>query len=351
MKKIIGTITIIVILAGTVILLIRNHDKINKPRTNSGISNVVNVNVAKVISKAADNVFDLTGTLFPATELYIAAQAQGQITSLNIELGEYKAKGSIIATIDNRLRQLAVENARINEANLKRNLERTQNLYNGGSATEQQLDEIRNAYESAKIQLEQAEKQFADATVKVPFSGVVTEKLVEEGAYINPGTPVATLIDISKLKVKINMSESDIYEIETGDAAIVTTEIYPGTEYPGRVTFVSDRGNDSHNYPLEVEIPNNKQYPLKAGTFVNVKIKVPGEALALFIPREALIGSTQDASVYVSENGKAILKKVIVKNSSDDYLQVLSGLTEGEEIIVTGQINLEDGKSIEIIKN
>ncbi|MBL4561381.1 MAG: efflux RND transporter periplasmic adaptor subunit [Labilibaculum sp.] len=352
MKRIITIIVVgAIIILGITIQLKRNHEKINKARPNSGISNVVNVNVAKVTEKGTGNELNLTGTLYPIIELNISAQAQGQITSLDIELGEHKYKGALIATIDNRLKQLAFDDAKLNESKLKRNLERIHNLYNGGSATEQQLDDARNAYESAKIQLEQAKKQLSDATIEAPFSGVIMQKFVEKGSFINLGSPIASIINISKLKVKINASESNIYKIKTGNQAIVTTDVYHGTEFSGYVTFVSDRGDESHNYAMEVEIPNNKQHPLKAGTFVNVKIKVPGTAKALFIPREALVGSTQDASVYIAKNGKAILKKITVKNNAGSDLQILSGLTEGDEIIVTGQINLVDGKEINVVEN
>ena len=351
MRRIIGIIVVVLLISGIIVRLKISHDKINKEKTGSGISNVVNVNVARVTEKETGHVLNLTGTLYPVTELSVAAQAQGRITSLNIQLGQFVTKGNAIATIDNELMQLAVKNAKINESKLRRDIERFQNLYNGGTVTEQQLEETRDAYESVKIQLEQAEKQLADATVEAPVSGVITQKYVEQGTFINPGSPVADIIDISKLKIRINASEADVYRLKKGDLAIITTEIYPETEFSGHVTFVSDKGDESHNYPIEVEISNSKQYPLKAGTFVNVKITVPGTAKALFIPREALVGSMQDANVYIAEDGRAILRKITIKSGSGANLQVLKGLTEGDVIIVTGQINLVDGKEINIVKN
>lgn len=351
MKRIISVIVIVLVIISVALRLKTNHEKINKAKPDSGISNVVNVNVVRVSEQETGHTLDLTGTLNPATELNIPSQAQGQIIFLNVELGQFITKGSTIAIIDNKLKQLAVRSAKISEEKLKRDLERYQNLYKGGTVTEQQLEEVQNAYESAKILLDQAEKQLADATVVAPFSGLITQKPVELGAFINPGSPVAGIVDISKLKIQINASEAHVYQIKTGDQAVVTTEVYPGTEFSGRITFVSDRGDDSHNYPVEVEIPNNNQNPLKAGTFVNVKIKVPGTARALFIPREALVGSTQDASVYIVESGKAVLRKITVMNTAGADLQVKSGLTKDETIIVTGQINLVDGKEINIVEN
>ncbi len=352
MKRIITIIFVGgVILAGTAFQLKRNHEKINQVKTSSGISNVVNVNVIKVAEKVTGNELNFIGTLYPRTELDISAQAQGQITSLEIRLGEYKSKGALIATIDNELKQLALDNAKLNEAKLKRNYERIQNLYKGGSATEQQLDDARIAFESAGIQLQQTEKQLADATVKAPFDGIVTQKFVEKGSFINQGNPIVSLIDISKLKVKANVSESNIYQIKRGNKAIVSADVYPGLEFPGKVTFVSDRGDESHNYPVEIEIPNSTKHPLKAGTIVSVNVEIPGAAKALFIPREALVGSTMNASVYLAENNVAKLRSITVKDNSGADLQVLSGLAAGDEVIVTGQINLVDGSNLNVVEN
>ena len=188
-----------------------------------------------------------------------------------------------------------------------------------------------------------------DATITAPFNGIVTQKYVEEGKYINPGNPVITLADITKLKIRINASEANIYLIRSGYRAIVTAEMYPEAEFSGDVTYVSDKGDESHNYPIEVVIPNSHEFPLKAGTFVNVKIEVPATVKMLIIPREALVGSTQDATVFIAENGKAILRKIVIKSSVGADLQVISGLSAGEKVVVTGQINLIDGSAIHVV--
>lgn len=351
MKRTIGIIILLLLVAGVVIQLRSGYRKINKAGTLSGNSNIVYVTVSPVETGETNIVLHLTGTLFPVKELNVSAQAQGQITLLDAEPGDYKTEGSTIAIIDNDLRKLAVHSAEINEAKLKRDLERYQNLFNGGTLTRQQLEDARDAYENAKIQLDQARKQLADATVIAPFHGVVTEKFVEQGAYINPGNPIISLEDLSTLKIKINVSEATVYKLKTGDEATVTTEIYPGNEFRAKVTYVGSAGDASHNYPLELEIANSDQFPLKAGTFVNVSLDLPGQSRALSIPREALVGSTQNASVYVAEKGKAILRKITVRGNTGDDLQVLSGLTEGEEVIVSGQINLSDGTGIIITEN
>ena len=350
MKRIISIIIGIVILVAVGFRLKANHEAINKPKSSSGITMDVSVNVAEVEEKTSGHTLSLTGILSPATELNISAQSQGQITSLNAELGQNKQKGAVIATIDNKLKLLAVQTSKVSEAKLKRDLGRYENLFKGGSVTEQQLDDARNAYSNAKIQLDQTEKQLDDATVIAPISGVITQKQVERGTYINIGNPIVSIVDISRLKIKLNVSETNVYQLKNGDKAKVTTEVYPGNSFDGHISFISSKGDETHNYPVEIEMPNSAKYPLKAGTFVNVEITVPGKAKSLYILREALQGSSQDARVYVAENGKAVLKKIVVLSGNDQYLQVLSGLNKGEKVVITGQINLSEGKGLRIVE-
>jgi len=350
MKRIISIILIVMALVAVVLVLKKNHEKINKPKVKTAISNLVSVSVTEVKEKTSTHNLHLTGTLMPVTEVNIAAQTQGQITSLSVELGQNKAKGSLIATIDNHLKQLAVKSATVSSNKLKRDLERFENLFKGGSVTEQQVDDIRNAYESAKIQLEQAQKQLEDATIIAPIGGVITTKQVEKGSFVNIGSPIATIVDISRLKIKINVSESNVYQLKKGDVTKITSDIYPEQSFSGQISYIGEKGDDTHNYPVEIVMPNSGKYRLKAGTFVDAEITIPGQILSLYIPRAALQGSSQDARVFVIENDKAILRKIVVGSGNDQDLEVLSGLRKGEKVVTTGQINLSDGKNVRIVE-
>jgi RND family efflux transporter MFP subunit len=349
MKKIIIIVVVLTILALIIFRLSTNYKKINASKDVSTDLTYVSVNVSPVLKMSINDSLQLTGYMEAFSKIDVAAEAQGTITSLNAALGQEKSKGSIIATIDDKLKKLAVQTACISVAKLKKDLERYNNLYKGGTVTEQQLNEAQNSYDNAEIQLEQAEKQLSDATIKSPISGVITKKQVEEGEYINIGSPIVTIVDISRLKIKLNVSEANVYQFKLGDKAIISTDVYPGVTFEGNISFISSQGDDSHNYPVEIVIPNNLKHLLKSGTFANVLINLPVAAEALYIPRESLLGSITEASVYVAENNKAILKKIVVGNGNDKYLKVISGLKEGEEVIVNGQINLSENKAIKIV--
>jgi len=349
MKKIIVIVAALVVLALVVWRLVSNHEKINAKKDVSTDLSYVSVEATPVKKMSISDSLKLVGYLEAYTEIDIAAQSSGIITSLKAELGQTKLKGDVIATVDDKLKQLAVQTAKISVAKLKKDLERYENLYKGGTITEQQLNDSQNLYDNAVIQLEQAEKQLTDATTISPLNGIITKKSVEQGAYVNIGTPIATIIDISKLKVELNVSEANVYALNVGDKVTITTDIYPGVSFEGKINFISPKGDETHNYPVEIEMANNSKNPLKSGTFANVMIKLPVVSEALYIPRESLLGSITDAEVYVAENDKAILKKIVVGNGNDKYIKVISGLKEGEKVIVNGQINLSENKAIKIV--
>jgi membrane fusion protein, multidrug efflux system len=349
MKKIIIIVIALVVLALVVFRLSINYKKINVSKDISTDLAYVSVNVSPVSKMSINDSLQLTGYMEAYSEIDIAAEAQGTITSLNATLGQEKSKGSIIATIDDKLKKLAVQTASISVAKLKKDLERYNNLYKGGTVTEQQLNEAQNLYDNAEIQLEQAEKQLSDATIKSPISGIIIKKQVEEGEYVNIGSPIFTIVDISRLKIKLNVSEVNVYQLKLNEKAIISTDVYPGVTFEGNISFISSQGDDSHNYPVEIVIPNNSKHPLKSGTFANVMIKLPVAGEALYIPRESLLGSITEASVYVAENNKAILKKIVVGSGNDKYIKIISGLMEGEKVIINGQINLSDNKAIKIV--
>lgn len=348
MKRIVAIIVAIVLVVLIVFRLTSNHEKINAKQNVSTDLSYTSVDVVAVKSMQLDQDLDLVGYLDPSKEISISAEAQGTITSLNIDLGQSVAQGHTIALIDNRQKQLALKSAQISVKKLTKDLARYKSLYQGGSATEQQVDDAQNAYDNAVVQEQLAAKQLADATIKSPISGIISKKVVERGTYVNVGNPIATVVDVAQMKIKLNVSEANVYLLKQGDKATITTEVYPAATFTGKISFISPKGDEAHNYQVEIVIPNNSKYRLKAGTFVNAHFDLPSRSKVLCIPREALQGSVKEAQVYVADNGKAVLRSIAVSGGNDKFLVVTSGLSEGEKVVTTGQVNLTDGKAIKV---
>jgi RND family efflux transporter MFP subunit len=148
------------------------------------------------------------------------------------------------------------------------------------------------------------------------------------------------------------VAENDVYALKEGDPVQITATVFPGVTYEGKITFISPRGDDAHNYPVEISFKNQAKNTLKAGTYVNVAFNRKSQVPALQIPREALVGSVRNAQVFVvNENNIAQLRKITVGGDNGAYLEVQEGLQEGERVVTTGQINLVDSTQVSIIRS
>ena len=353
MKRIITIVVIIAVVGLVAFRLVSNKkaiDEKNKLPDNTNVA--VAVNVAPVQNRISERNLSMIGTVAANQVIDIKAEVQGTLLSLNVDLGDEVKKGQVIGRIDNKLQALAVANAEQQLADAKQNLERYKNLFEGGAATQAQYDQYKLGFENAQIAVEQARKQLSNAVVRAPISGQITQKAVEAGAFVNIGTSIVTVVDVSRLKVQLNVAENDVYALKVGDPVQITATVFPGVTYEGKITFISPRGDDAHNYPVEIAFNNQSKYTLKAGTYVNTAFNRKSQVPTLQIPRDALVGSIRDAKVYVvNQNNVAKLKKITVGADNGSYLEVQEGLQEGERVVTTGQINLADSTKVSIIQS
>jgi RND family efflux transporter MFP subunit len=347
-KKIIITTVTIVLISFIAAKLIMNKSYIDEKNQLKAVSNT-SVKIETVVRKSYDSNLLLTGITTAKQEVTLKAETGGQVVAINFNLGDYVPKGKALIEIDDKLAKLNLESAQLNLSKMEDEYNKTKNLYSGQATSETKVRDARIDYEKAKLSVEQAEKQLSFTKIISTQSGFIVSKFVDKGTLVNIGSPIVSLVDISQLKVTIKASEKDAYRLKIGQVVKITSSVYPGVEYSGKVSFVSQQGDAMHNYPVEVLLDNKSSYQLKAGTFVNVEFIFPAESPSLLIPRIALVGSIKNASVYVLQNNTSILKAITVGRDLGDYLEVLSGLNEGEKVITTGQINLSDGSTVSII--
>ncbi|MHB8842688.1 MAG: efflux RND transporter periplasmic adaptor subunit, partial [Candidatus Aquicultor sp.] len=305
--------------------------------------------VVKAEIKQVSKNLELVGTIQASKDVLIIAEAQGRVVKVNAEIGDYKSAGSVLIQIDDELKLTAMKTAEVNYEKSKKDYERFQALFKGNSVTDSQLENAKFIYQSAESQFITAKRQYEDTKVTTPISGVVSSRSVDIGDYVKLNSPVANVVDISKLKVKVNVAESDVFKMKVGDRVEITTEVYPGVVFSGKVTTISSKGDEAHTYPVEVDLQNSKEHPLKAGMFGKVNFVSTNKVASLLIPREALIGSIKDPKVFVVENNMAKLVGLVIGNTYDNYLEVLNGIKEGQKVVVNGQNNIEDNSKVTII--
>ncbi|MBS1493886.1 MAG: efflux RND transporter periplasmic adaptor subunit [Bacteroidetes bacterium] len=351
MKKLLVIVFAILAIGAIVFTLMQNKKKAaEKLKTSNDFSTKIPVNVIPVSEKEIKNSLNLVGVINPFKEVNIATEVPGRIRSVNFKEGDFKGQGSVLVTLDNELKSIAVETAENNYNKAKQDLERYQQLVKEDAATQSQLEQYLFAFNNAQLALNTAYRNVKDTKINAPMGGIINTKNIEVGSYVAPGTLIANMVDISKLKVRVNVPETEVFRLRVGDNVTVTTDIYPDETFDGKISVIAPKGDEAHTYPVEIIINNSKRSPLKAGMFARIDFSTIKGRTSIAIPREAIVGSIRDAHVYVIENNKAVLKKIETGLEGDKDVEVTSGLNVGEMLVITGGNNLKDGTEVSIVK-
>lgn len=344
-------LVIIVMLMVIVFRLAYNKEKIAAKSLPAKIEDIrIPVSTATVRSEMMLERLVKTGTLAPLRASKVISASGGQLQQVMFNLGDHVRKGQLLAVVDSRLLALDLQKAEMNVAKLERDFNNYRELLAGNAATLEKVEGIQQQYNDAVNLVQQIRKQIADARIKAPDDGVIASRPVEQGTFIATGTEVASIVNMSSLKVQVNLTEDEVYKVAKGQKIAITTAVYPERIIPGEVTFISPQANQAFNYQVEVTASNDESMPLRAGTFVNADFSKKTERKVLLVSRDALIESTTNAAVYVVINGKAILRKISVGTNYGDELEVLGGLEDRDVVVVSGQVNLKDGALINVIK-
>lgn len=342
-----GVVLALALMAVKLVINKREIDKKNAPVKQQDV--VITVTAQKALLLPAKVSLVKTGNLLPASEVAISAAAQGKLVEVNYELGTRVVKGEVIAKIDSRMKELALQQIELTLQKLEKDSARFAELYAGNAATEMQLNDILFNYRNAKNQAEQMRKQISDSRILAPISGMVVRKNFQQGEFVNPGMNLGSIVDVTGLKVQVQLSESEVYGVALKQPLTVSADVFPGKTYKGAVTYISPKGDDTHNYLVEVSLKNDEQQLLKAGTFVYADFQTERQDTVLQIPRSALAESLKNPYVYVIEGETAKKRGIKVGRELGENIEVLEGLSDNESVVVSGQINLTDNAKVKVV--
>ncbi len=291
-----------------------------------------------------------TGTIQADNDVVVVSETSGRVLRVLADVGDRRSAGSILVKVDDELKLASFQAAEVGYEKSKRDLARFETLIAQKSATDTEFEGARLAAKAAEAQYRAARRQYQDTEIKSPISGVVAARYINVGSTVAPGTPIAEVVDISKLKVILGIPEREAFSLKAGDPVTVSLDVYPGASFPGTIRNIGAKADDAHNFPVEVSLANPADTPFRAGLFARVDFTTLMSRETLAIPREALIGSIRDARVYVVEGAVARLRKLTLGDEAGDFIEVREGLAEGENVVVNGQNNLQDGAVVVVVK-
>lgn len=348
MKRTIIIVTIILALLATVWILINNKAKVEAKVYNRDPNEKILVTTTKVTSQNLYEEKKYIGTVISGRDNRIASETSGKVIYVGVKEGDVIGAGHVIAKVDDTMLRLQLEAAEVQLESIMLDVKRYENLTKGDAIPAVQLEKTNIQRRSAEIQIKTLKEQIARTTIVSPFSGVVSAKSFDLGTVLGPGVPLLQLTDIGNLKLNLKIPEREISRFKTGMHTDIYCDVYPGAKYDGVITMVGEKGDESHNFPAEITIRNTKVNPMKPGMFGSVQIGNTQSQSSIAIPVVALIGTIKEPQVYKIENGKAYLKNLVIGITTNEYLEVVNGLNEGDEIVTVGQVNLYDGAPVNV---
>jgi RND family efflux transporter MFP subunit len=323
------------------------------------------VKVQKAERRRLAQTIRATGTIKALHEITLTPDQGGKIARIYVDEGDRVVKGQVLAEIDTESIRLQLRQAEagqgVAEAAFKdalRNKERMDRLVKESAVSEQQAEQVRLGLEGAQAQLEQARaavnmaRHALDVSImKAPFSGVIASKNADVGDVVNPmmgsfgaASGVLTLVDFSKVKISIEVGQDVILRVQKGQPAELRISAYPGRTFAGTVTIANLAADPlTKMFGVEVTV-DNPDLALRPGTFGEVSVEIASRESALVVPQKALV---EGNFLFVAQGGKAVKRAVELGLQAADEVEILSGLEEGEAVIVEGNYSLEDGAAIQ----
>ena len=289
------------------------------------------------------NRLDASGIFLPAKEMFVISETQGRVMQVLKNKGEWVTEGDLIAKVDDELLVIELEATQANIAKMNKDRERLGNLIEGEAVAKNKMEDIELGLLAAQAKEKALKKQIANTGIRAPMTGTLGMRFIERGSVIGPGIQVAQVTNLEKLFLMVKVTERDMLRIRIGQRIEFAADVYPARPIAARVTNIGLRADNAFNYDVEIEVPNPKDAPLRAGMHAKARFAFDVAREGLTVPRKAIAGSLQDARVFVVLDNLVALRKVQLGSIFGDKVEVLSGLKAGERVVVTGQFNLADG--------
>jgi membrane fusion protein, multidrug efflux system len=321
----------------------------------------------KVIPAKRGNLsisLSLTGTLAPFQEVKITSKIPGRVEKVNVEKGATVKHGDILIELEQEELVLGVKQAKAalasadaHLADTKNDYKKMKNLYEEKSIPGQRWEKIQAGLKVAEAQVEQAKaalaltkKQLANAAIRSPIDGIITNKFVEPGEVVSPpmmpGMPLLQIMKLDILKTMVNISEKRVNQVHVGQEAEVKVDGLPGRTFSGKISKVAPVvDHQNRTFEIEINIPN-PEFELKAGMFARVSILLEGRSDVLLLPLEAILDKGKDKVIFVAQDNVAQQRTVTVGLNDGANAEIISGVKEGEKVIVKGNLGIEEDTKI-----
>ena len=275
----------------------------------------------------------------------IASQTAGRIRTLNVEVGDFVEKGQVLAEMD----RTQLDQAALTLKNNETEFERIKALFEEGGVSQSDYETAELSYNVSKSSYDNL---LENTVLLAPVSGVITARNYDVGDMYAMSSPIYTLQQITPVKLLVPVSEMDYTNVHQGDKVSLTVDAIPGRTFTGSVVRVYPVIDPtSHTFNVEVHVPNTDR-AIRPGMYARVTVTF-GVNNSIVLPDTAVLKQQGSGvrTVFVLADDSTVEARIVTLGLHfDGKYEILSGLEEGETVVVTGNSSLNGGDKVEVVE-
>jgi len=346
MKRAIGiliVVTIVVLVAYRIV----THGTEERPKSIPEIQQEIGVpvEVATVVRRTLRTSVRSSGMIEGLAQADAVARLMEKLETIRVKVGDRVEEGALLATLSETSPNVRYEQAKVAQEDARRDHTRAKALYESGAVALQAVEKAKMAYDMAHLNVQAAEEAIQ---ILAPISGVVTEVFYKEGETVRPGLPVARLVRMDRMIAKVHVGEAEVGAVREEQNAVITSSSLSGKEFSGVITRVSLSADPvARTFKAWIEVSGDEL--LRPGIFVEARIFTEQRPDVLVLPEDAIVMKGDTPSVYVVEDLVAPLRTVVLGISEAGMTEIVSGVQEGDRVVVEGHNRLLGGEKVKIV--
>ncbi len=315
------------------------------PETDVGVP----VEVALPERRSISSFIETNGTLEAENDIDIVARTTGPVVELLVEEGMVVEKGQLLARIDDKELQAQVGVARVALEEARRTHQRAMASFEESVISQEVYDQTITKLESAEVQLEGNQILLGYSKIEAPFAGTIIERYIKFAENVTPNQSLFRISDFDPILCPIQVPEKELSSLKVSQTAYITVGAWSGERFSARVLRIRPVV-DSDTGTIEVTLQVKARGKLLPGMFASVYLVRDSHADGLVIPKSALSLESLGDTVYVVNERLAERRDIELGFEESDFVEVLSGLTEEDRVVVVGQDGLSDGTPVFVLK-
>jgi len=309
---------------------------------------VVLVEAVPTEIRAVEEEVKAVGSLKANEAVVIRPEIAGRVVALPFEEGASVEKNAPLVRLDATAYQAELVQAESALNLSRRNFDRVQELVQKKAASTRARDEAQAKLDNDRAAVDLARIRLDKTEIRAPFSGLIGLRKVSVGAYVTAGQDIVDLVSTDPIKVDFSISERFLPMLKVGQKLEITVDAYPGESFSGEVYALSPQVDPlGRSLALRAEV-TNPEGRLKAGLFARVRLVVATRTKAVIIPEQAVFAQAGKWYVYRVIEGKAQLTPIETGVRRPGWVEIATGLAEGDVVVTAGHIKLHNGAAVEV---